>query len=219
MADIEFETDDIYLAAYFSLSGCEMQRKRRLGAKVWFIFTNPAGSMKELRETYYSGKGLVKPHVFVQQILAFKALCFDTLAYWIDLQSIGWGMGRSLPTTSIVRDQVDVFNPPTSFTRVTGISSSGLSVKTFINNSLISWPIVDGSSVSDSSVSSGKIYFNEIPGSPGFYSIRFYPDRVGFWRLVFIPSLTSVEIVREFDISPSSFGNSTGGLNATFVKP
>lgn len=79
MADTEYETDDIYLAAYFNLSGCEMQRKRRMGQKVWFIFTNPAGSMKELRETYYSGKGSVKPHMYVQQILAFKAMCFDTL--------------------------------------------------------------------------------------------------------------------------------------------
>ncbi len=128
-------------------------------------------------------------------------------------------MGRSLPTAAVIRDQIDIFNPPSSFTRATGIIPSNISMKLFVNNSLVAWGIVDGSSTPDSSISSGRVYFNQIPGAVGHYSIRFYPDRVGFWRLIFIPALTSVEIIKEFDVSPSALIGSSNGLNATFTKP
>lgn len=72
-----FETDDIYLGAFFQLCGCIMERKRKQGNKVFFIFSNNAGSMKELRELYYTGKTTVKPHEFSQQVIAMKRLCFD----------------------------------------------------------------------------------------------------------------------------------------------
>jgi len=75
---------------------------------------------------------------------------------------------------------------------------------------------LDGLTIPDSSISSGFVYFNEIPGSPGFYSVRFYPDRTGFWKLVYsIPTLPA-EVIREFDVSPSGLSSSANGLNASF---
>jgi hypothetical protein len=73
----EYETDDIYLAAYFMICGCVMERRKKLGNKVLFIFTNPGGSIKDLREAYYSGKAKVSAIQFQHQIVSCKKMCFD----------------------------------------------------------------------------------------------------------------------------------------------
>lgn len=75
--EVEFETDDIYLASFFSISGCVLKCRRKLGNKVVFIFTNPGGPINELREAYYSGKALVKAHQYSQCVQSYKKLCFD----------------------------------------------------------------------------------------------------------------------------------------------
>ena len=74
----ELETHDIYLAAYFRLASCTLKRRRRQGPRVYFIFTNVGGSIKELREDFYSGKAVVKAHEYSQSIIAMKQLCFET---------------------------------------------------------------------------------------------------------------------------------------------
>lgn len=127
-------------------------------------------------------------------------------------------MGRIVSAGSLVRDQLDVYNPPDSFTRSTGTQPTGISVKLFVNNAPVSWPVQDGSGVADSSIGAGTVYFNEIPGSPGFYSIRFFTDRPGFWRLVILIAATSAESVKEYDVIPAQQGSTSGGLNATFVR-
>jgi hypothetical protein len=73
----EFETHDIYLAAYLKISGCEMVRRRRQGPRVYFVFRNLAGSVMEMREAYYSGKGQVAANTFAQEIMNMKQLCFE----------------------------------------------------------------------------------------------------------------------------------------------
>lgn len=73
----EYETDDIYLAAFFMLASCTLVCRRKIGNKVIFVFTNPAGSMSEMRESYYSGKAQVKPHDYAQKLIACKNLCFS----------------------------------------------------------------------------------------------------------------------------------------------
>ena len=74
MPEIELETHDIYLAAYLNLAGCIMDRRRRQGARVYLIFTNPGGSLADLREAYYSGKALVKAHSYATAVIAMKEL-------------------------------------------------------------------------------------------------------------------------------------------------
>ena len=73
----EFETHDIYLAAYLKLSGCELIRRRKAGPRVYFIFHNVAGPASDLREAYYSNKAQVPANRFAQEIVNFKQLCFD----------------------------------------------------------------------------------------------------------------------------------------------
>jgi hypothetical protein len=76
--DSEMESDDIYLSAFFLLSGCVLVRKRRSGpTKIYFVFSNPAGSIKELRQAFFSGKAIVKAHDYSQKIIAMKELLHD----------------------------------------------------------------------------------------------------------------------------------------------
>jgi hypothetical protein len=72
--DKEFESSDIYLSAYLKVCGCTF-KQRRSGSRVFFIFSNTAASIKELREAYYQGTARVSPHQFSQEIMAFKQLC------------------------------------------------------------------------------------------------------------------------------------------------
>ncbi len=73
----EMETDNIYIGAFFLLSGCTLLRKRREGRKVIFIFMNNAGSMKDLKDAYYLGSHPVKPHDYAQKIMAMKEMLAD----------------------------------------------------------------------------------------------------------------------------------------------
>lgn len=126
-------------------------------------------------------------------------------------------MSRSISAASLVRDQIDLYDPPGSITRVAGVTAAAVSVTVFANNTPIPWPIQDGSVIPDSTISAGIVYFNEIVGSPGFYSFRFFPDRIGFWRLVFSIPVIPAEVIREFDIVSSKMLAPANGLNASFI--
>lgn len=70
----EFETHDIYLAAFLDLSGCTLVRQRKQGQRKYFIFSNPAGPIKDLREAFFAAKVMMRPHEFCQKIIAYKQL-------------------------------------------------------------------------------------------------------------------------------------------------
>lgn len=74
--DKEYETHDIYLAAYFKVCGCTLVRQRRQGPRKFFIFTSAADPMEKLREDYFAGRGRVDPYSYAQQVMAFKQMCF-----------------------------------------------------------------------------------------------------------------------------------------------
>jgi hypothetical protein len=128
-------------------------------------------------------------------------------------------MGRLLPAGSIIRDQLDFFFPLGSIIRVTGMTIASLSNVVFVNNSPLAWPLQDGSLVPDVSIVAGAIYFNELAGNPGYYAIRFFPDRVGFWRITFTNSGIGTEIIKEYDVVPAgTFTPGLSGLNAQFTR-
>lgn len=128
-------------------------------------------------------------------------------------------MGRSIQAGHAVHDQIDFYESSSSFIRVPGITLDKLAFFVFYNNSLLSWSAADGSYTPDANLTSGYVLFNEISGSPGFYSIRFFPDRVGYWRIIVYNTLTNAQQIRDYDISPAQnqYVNSTG-LNASFIK-
>lgn len=90
--------------------------------------------------------------------------------------------GRLIPINRVVLDQADIFAPD-DFTRVTGLTVADLTATLFYNNAAQPWTFTSGATVMDAQVAAGSVYFNEITGQPGFYSVRFRPNAVGFWRL------------------------------------
>ena len=73
-----YETDDIYLAAFFMLSACEYISKRKAGAvKVIFKFRNTAGNISALRTAFYSGQAIGKLSDYAQKLRAVKELLHD----------------------------------------------------------------------------------------------------------------------------------------------
>ena len=131
-------------------------------------------------------------------------------------------MSRIVSAGSIVQSQVDYYSPPGSISRAAGINLTTVSAVAFVNNSqLTTWSLVDGTSVPDINVSSGYIYFNEIVGSSTYYSVRFFPDRIGFWRVILTNLSLNSEQILEYDVVPAGTfqpGISTSGLNASFLK-
>jgi hypothetical protein len=125
--------------------------------------------------------------------------------------------GRLVQINQTIIDQADFFEPD-GFTRVVGLVPADLTHEIFFNNVLQPWPLIDGSGVSDASVVSGHVYWNEVPGSPGFYNVRFRPNAIGYWRnLVTYPAGTQI-MGQDFDVV-SQVPQAESGLRASFTKP
>jgi len=129
-------------------------------------------------------------------------------------------MSRLIAAGSVIYDQPDFYSPSGTINRISGIVVANLSLTLFVNNGLLGWPLVDGTTIPDSSIASGSVYFNEIPGSNGYYSLRFYPHQIGFWRFIVVHSAFSIEVIKEFDViaAGSLKPTSSSGLNASFVR-
>lgn len=126
-------------------------------------------------------------------------------------------MGRLVSAGSLVYGQADFFFPSGTTNRVSGIVASNLSLIVFSNNAILPWVLADGSGVPDSGISAGTVYFNEITGASGFYSVRFFPDRVSAWRIVLTSVSLSQQVILEYDsLPPGVLRPPSGGLNASF---
>lgn len=75
--DDKYETNDIHLAAYFKVAGCDMVSRYKQGPRWIFVFENPAGDINKLREEYFSGRAKVSAIRFAQEIQNMKQLCFE----------------------------------------------------------------------------------------------------------------------------------------------
>lgn len=140
-----------------------------------------------------------------------------------DYNPNGGGSGTSSSTTPVVRsvvggcllkDQVDILSPGGGVVRQTGVTVTGISASLFINNGLASYPLVDGTNITDSNVTPGSIFFNEISGSPGYYSVRFLPTIPGYWRLSF--AVLNQLIIKEYDVLHNN-SQTSSGLIASFT--
>jgi hypothetical protein len=119
-------------------------------------------------------------------------------------------MARTIFAGRLAFGQTDFFE---SGARKTGLVWSDLQMQMFVDGSLLTWGLSDGASVADSSIGAGFVFFNEISGASGFYLVRFFPDRPGFWRIV-LRHPTLGEVVSEFDAVPTA--PSFSGLQASF---
>lgn len=125
--------------------------------------------------------------------------------------------GRIVQSNQVILDQVDFFAPD-GYTRLTGLTPSSLVSQIFFQNAQQPWALVSGLGVTDAQVVSGNVYFNEIPGNPGFYSVRFRPNAVGYWRNILTYSAGQQILAQDFDVVASGAAMEPG-LRASFMKP
>lgn len=125
--------------------------------------------------------------------------------------------GRLVSTNNVVLDQADFFQID-GFTRVTGLLPGQLTCQLFFQNQLQPWPLATGAGVTDAQVAAGRVYWTEVPGSPGIYNIRWRPNAVGYWRLI-ITYPAGLQIMgQDYDVVVAGVAVETG-LKASFVKP
>lgn len=125
--------------------------------------------------------------------------------------------GRLVQINQLILDQADFFESD-GFTRVIGLIPSNLVSELFYKNVLQPWPLVDGSGVQDNLVKSGNIYWNEVPGSPGIYNVRFRPNAIGYWRLLITYAAGTQIMGQDYDVV-AQVPVVESGLKASFVKP
>lgn len=125
--------------------------------------------------------------------------------------------GRLVYANQTVDDQADFFQPD-GFTRVTGLTVSNLSMQLFFDNQLQPWTFVTGANLTDTQIASGSVYWLEVPGSPGIYSVRFRPNAIGYWRLLITYPAGQQISGQDYDVNATPPTVDTG-LKAAFVKP
>ena len=126
--------------------------------------------------------------------------------------------GRLVQVNQVIIDQVDYFEPD-GYTRVVGLTiAADLTHEFFFDNVLQPWPMIDGSAVADAAVRSGNIYFHEVPGSPGFYNVRFRPNALGYWRLLINYAAGTQIMGQDYDVV-AQVPQAETGLRASFTRP
>jgi len=126
--------------------------------------------------------------------------------------------GRVIPINQTVVDQTDFFEAD-GYTRVVGLTPADVVLTMFFDNIQQPWPILSGLGVSDAQVVSGQVYFNEIAGSPGYYSVRFRPNAAGYWRVIVEYPVGIQILAQDYDVTAPAAATSSGGIKASFVKP
>ena len=124
--------------------------------------------------------------------------------------------GRLVRVNQTVIDQADYFQLD-GFTRVPGLNVTNLTAQVFFNNILQPWPLTDGTIISDSQIAAGKLYFHEITGAPGNYSLRIRPNNPGYWRVILVYPAGQQILAQDYDVSAEPL-TVKGGLKASFTN-
>jgi hypothetical protein len=125
--------------------------------------------------------------------------------------------GRLVFANQTVDDQADFFQSD-GFTRVTGLTPAQLVGQIFFDNQLQPWPLISGANLTDTQIASGNVYWLEVPGSPGIYSVRFRPNALGYWRLLITYTAGQQISGQDYDVT-SAPPSVDQGLKASFLKP
>jgi hypothetical protein len=124
--------------------------------------------------------------------------------------------GRIVQANQVVLDQADFFQGD-GFTRVTGLIPSAVVSQIFYENTQQPWPLISGDGVTDAQVVAGNVYFHEVPGSPGFYNVRFRPNTLGYWRNLLAYPVGKQVLAQDFDVRRAEA--EPGGLTASLIRP
>jgi len=123
--------------------------------------------------------------------------------------------GRIVRVNQTVIDQADFFQV-NGFSRVQGLTFADLTSLMFYDNVPQPWALANGATVSDGQVKAAVIYFHEIPGAPGNYSVRFRPNTSGYWRLILTYTAGQQIVAQDYDVMAEP--SQAGGLTASFTR-
>jgi len=103
-----------------------------------------------------------------------------------------------LQVNQVVYDQVDIFQSD-FFSRVPGLTITDVTLSLTLNNVAVAWPLVNGSSVIDSQVVAGSVYWSEL--ATHAYGVRFFPNALGHWNLsISYPLAPAQIIILDYDL-------------------
>ena len=122
---------------------------------------------------------------------------------------------RKVNVSKLVLDQVDLFRPDGK-TRSQGITVGDLNLKLFFNGSQVDWPLVSGATVQDLQVTAGQVYWTEF--LTGFYTIRFFPNVIGSWRILLTYPVYDQAVSLSYDVALPAFIPVSSGIRASFIK-
>ena len=122
--------------------------------------------------------------------------------------------GRIVRINQTVIDQADFFQV-NGFNRVAGLTFGDVMAQTFYNNVPQPWTLANGGSTSDGQVKTGVLYFHEIPGALGNYSLRFRPNAAGYWRVILTYTAGQQIVAQDYDVMAEPA--QAGGLTASFT--
>jgi hypothetical protein len=122
---------------------------------------------------------------------------------------------RTVNVSKLVLDQVDLFRTDGK-TRSQGVGVGDLNLKLFFNNSQVDWPLVNGSSTQDIQVTAGQVYWTEFLS--GFYTIRFFPNVVGSWRVLLTYPAYDQAVSLSYEVALPTFIPVSSGIRASFIK-
>jgi hypothetical protein len=115
-----------------------------------------------------------------------------------------------------VLDQADYFQGD-GFTRQAGLTIADVTCQLFYNNVIQPWSLTNGAPISDAQLRSGNVYFHEISGTTGNYSLRFRPNAAGYWRLILTYAAGQQILAQDYDVTAEPL-QLQGGLSASFTN-
>lgn len=121
---------------------------------------------------------------------------------------------RTSPTGKMILEQVDFFLVD-GRTRAQGLVPGDLQLKVFLNDAQVDWPLVSGAGIQNVRVTAGRVYWTEF--SSGYYSIRFYPNMAGTWRVIVTYPDQDQAISLSYDVAPQ-YAPPPSGMRASLLR-
>lgn len=122
---------------------------------------------------------------------------------------------RAVSVSNLVLDQIDLFLTDGK-TRAQGVTVGDLNLKLFFKGSRVEWPLVSGTNVQDLQVTAGQVYWTEF--ETGFYTLRFFPNVVGSWRVLLTYPAYDQAVSLSYDVTQPVIVQVSSGIRASFTR-
>lgn len=111
-------------------------------------------------------------------------------------------MSRQVLINSVISDVLRPTNGNDN-SRITGLTFEDFDVDGIFNGSYSDVPLLDGVGVPDVQVSPGSLYINEVTPGSGLYSVRFWPNEIGYQSYLITCITYMTESNLDYDIIPN----------------